>query len=130
MIAGLDTGQSNGLVIVNEAGEIVERETTKHLPVVWALLACHTIDIVVLERAAPTQLEYQTARLALSMYGFTTLEVSPGEWKPNPQCHTSAAETPGWTQHERDAYSLVKYYHVLQHQREVRERTMEGTSNG
>lgn len=112
MLAGIDTGETTGLVLVDEAGVVRERLSTTELPRIYAVLASHTVDAVILERAAPTQLEYQTVRLALSLYGFTVFEISPGEWKPNPQCRTKAEDTPGWTPHERDAYSLVKYYRL------------------
>lgn len=109
-IAGLDTGGTNGLVLVNEVGDVVRHLATRNLDHIYAILGQYNISLVILERAPKTQLEYQNAKDELTLYGYKILEVSPGEWKPNPNCKTPKAEHPDWTQHERDALSLIKYY--------------------
>lgn len=112
-IAGLDSGETTGMVVVNEAGEVVKRMAVKDRDKVYAALGQYIDITIVLERAPKSQFEYREFKFALALYGYTVVEVSPGEWKPNPQCKTTAKDTPGWTQHERDALSLIKYYQIL-----------------
>ena len=111
-IAGLDTGETTGLVVVDEAGEVRKRMSSKEQDEILMALGQYGDIIVVLERAPKTQEEYINFKFSLGMYGYPIAEVSPGEWKPNPQCKTPAKDTPGWTQHERDALSLTKYYRL------------------
>jgi len=114
-IAGLDTGETNGFVIVNDAGTVICNFATNRLLDVYAKLGQYRCDdlVVVLERAAPNQPEYIQALDALLEYGYTVHLVSPGDWKPNPQCKTLMRGHKGWTRHECDALSLIKYYRLL-----------------
>lgn len=113
-IAGLDTGGTNGLVIVNEAGDIVRSCACIDLSDTIATIQAHDVGLVVLERAGRSQPEYHQAKEALRISGIPIFEVSPGEWKPNPNCATRKAEHPDWSQHERDALSLIKYHYLHQ----------------
>lgn len=113
-IAGVDTGDTTGLVIVySETGDVAYRASHQDLLEVFIQLDLHKVAVVVLERTPHSQIQYQMTKGFLADSGIQVLEVSPGEWKPNPLCKTPAKDTPGWTQHERDALSLIKYYNIL-----------------
>ena len=121
-IVGIDTGEKTGVVIFSdETREVIERMTVGSLVPVWAKLGQYLLDdvLVVLERTPARQKEYQAAVMALDEYGYNVYQVSPGQWKPNPRCRCYAKDYPGWTSHERDAMSLVKYY-LLQRKASLR----------
>ena len=81
--AGVDTGGTTGLVIVDENFDILFNLATKKTYEVLAKICQYTEIIVVLERAG-TQEEYSVIKGALQEYGIKVIEFSPGEWKPNP----------------------------------------------
>jgi len=110
MLAAVDTGETNGLVIIDEAGGLVRRAAVKDLTQVYAILGQYRLDVVVIERCPATQQEYQVTKWALLEYGYEVVEVSPGQWKPNPQYKCPARNHKGWTKHERDAMSMLKWY--------------------
>lgn len=116
-IAGIDPGEVTGLVIQDGAGRIVHRLSSDDTVDVLTGLTKYPVQLVVLERGpsrAPLP-QYTNIKFALVLYGYTLFEVSPGEWKPNPQCRVRNNDpevTDSWTQHEKDALSLLKYYRM------------------
>lgn len=122
IIVSVDPGISTGMAVYDSGRQLLELSTVT-LDAAYQWLMMYRPDVIVCERMPVGILDqelqrgYQLILSAINKEG-ELHKISPGEWKPvaqNQHWKTPLAKT----QHEKDAYCLLRYYFLTKLRKEL-----------